>query len=249
MRHLWSCVLVLVSLPLVYAAQGQWPLKTTPLSTTLVDALSDDPDYTLLIRLLQRARLIPTLNRLNGSTFFAPTNDAIRQYTTRNPLWHVASNNEDPVIDDNVQEQLRQQLFYHLLNYTLTELPTDSKIQVHKTLLFPQAPSVSHPRVPPSPPPWMPVPGGLLGGEPQRVRLTSQEGALWVGVDASGDDGAQIVKEKVNATNGLLMGISSVLEMPPDLGKSITCVAYGRHSHFLLLSHDSSKSLLTLLLE
>src|SRR6266853_4693787 len=56
------------------------------LSTTLVDKLSEDPDFTTLLRLLQRARLIPTLNRLNGTTFFAPTNDAINRYILWNTL-------------------------------------------------------------------------------------------------------------------------------------------------------------------
>lgn len=50
------------------------------ISSTLVDALSADPDYSSLLRLLQRADLILTLNKLNGSTLLAPTNDAIKQH-------------------------------------------------------------------------------------------------------------------------------------------------------------------------
>ena len=46
-----------------------------------MDALNEDPDYTSLLNLLQKARLIPTLNRLNGSTLFAPTNDAIKRHS------------------------------------------------------------------------------------------------------------------------------------------------------------------------
>src|SRR5580698_5885448 len=75
------------------------------LSSTLVDKLSEDPDYTTLLRLLQRARLIPTLNRLNGSTLFAPTNDAIKRHPSLSRLSLLTG--------DNVNEQLRQELFYH----------------------------------------------------------------------------------------------------------------------------------------
>jgi solute carrier family 25 (mitochondrial carnitine/acylcarnitine transporter), member 20/29 len=105
-------------------------------SVTLVDALSADPDYTSIIRLLQRARLIPTLNRLNGSTFFAPTSDAIERHISKHPLWHAALHNQDLDqrtlgIYDNVADWLWQQLFYHLLNYTLPAIPADSNPEVH----------------------------------------------------------------------------------------------------------------------
>src|SRR5271170_8123863 len=83
-------------------------------STTLVDALSADPDFTSLLRLLQRARLIPTLNRLNGSTLFAPTNDAIKRHTSSNSLWNTALQDDQLSLNDNVHEQLRQELLYHL---------------------------------------------------------------------------------------------------------------------------------------
>ncbi|GAK62415.1 FAS1 domain-containing protein [Moesziomyces antarcticus] len=51
-------------------------------SFNLVDLLSQSPDHTIFVRLLQRTRLIPTLNRLqefddgSGITILAPTNDA-----------------------------------------------------------------------------------------------------------------------------------------------------------------------------
>lgn len=173
------------------------------LSSTLVTALSDDPDYSSLIHLLQRARLIPTLNRLNGSTFFAPTNDAIKK-----SVWADA---------DNINEQLRQQLFYHLINYSITLPP--SEVQVLKTLHYPR--NDPPPKDPP-PNPWFPVPGGLLGGEPQRLRLTSRDDSAWVGVDASGKGGAQIVKGVVDAGNGILLGIADVLVPPPDLATVVS---------------------------
>ena len=179
------------------------------LSETLVDELSKDPDYSTLLGLLQRARLIPTLNRLNGSTFFAPTNDAIQQHATLSRLVSLTG--------DNVNEQLRQELFYHLLNYTVV-LPEDHNILVTKTLHFPHGHSEPPCRDPPPSPPWLPIPGGSLGGEPQRLRVTTRKGQIYVGVDTFGKGGAHVSKGPVNASNGLLLGIDRILAVPPSLG-------------------------------
>ena len=180
------------------------------LSTTLVDKLSEDPDYTTLLRLLQRARLIPTLNRLNGSTFFAPTNDAIHRHASLSLLSSLTG--------DNVNEQLRQELFYHLLNYTVI-LPKHNDILVTKTLHFPHDYNEPPSRDPPPSPPWLPIPGGTLGGEPQRLRVATQKGRVHVGVDAFGKGGAQVIKGPIDAGNGLLIGIDSILSVPPSLGE------------------------------
>lgn len=204
--------------PALAASQTPWATTTTP---TLVDALSADPDYTSLLRLLQRARLIPTLNRLNGSTLFAPTNDAVKRHIATNPLWHNALHADS--LADNVQEQLRQQLFYHLLNYSIQALPDSSNPQTHRTLLFPSTPLEPPSREPPPSPPWLPIPGGTLGGAPQRLRISSRNEEVWVGVDASGNAGAHIVKGLTDGGNGVLFGIADVLEPPPDLGKISTC--------------------------
>lgn len=64
----------------------------------------------------------------------------------------------------------------------------------------------------------MPIPGGTLGGQPQRLRVVANEQQAYVGVDAFGHGGAQIVKGQVNAGNGVLLGIADVLDPPPDLG-------------------------------
>jgi solute carrier family 25 (mitochondrial carnitine/acylcarnitine transporter), member 20/29 len=189
-------------------------------STTLVDELSCDPDYTTLLRLLQRARLIPTLNRLNGGTFFAPTNDAIKRDATLSRL--------SSLLGDNVNEQLRQELFYHLLNYTIT-LPRDHDILVTNTLHFPRGHSEPPSRDPPPSPPWLPTPGGSLGGEPQRLRIAARKGQHFVGVDTFGKGGAHVIKDPVDAGNGLLVGIDRILAVPPSLGmyhssRSHSCV-------------------------
>lgn len=215
--------LLLVPLPFVPSvapSHRQVVINTPPTTTsvTLVDKLSNDSDYTSLIRLLQRAKLIPTLNRLNGSTFFAPTNDAIARHAASNALWNIAlvPDSSEP-LRDNVNEQLRDQLFYHLLNYTVS-LPNDSDILVEHTLHFPHELTEPPTDEPPPLPPWLPVPGGSLGGESQRLRLTSREGEHYVGVDAFGNNGAKLVKGVVDAGNGLLVGIDNVLHTPSHLG-------------------------------
>ncbi|GAA6042019.1 hypothetical protein JCM8097_009150 [Rhodosporidiobolus ruineniae] len=60
----------------------------TTQSITLADLLSASADHQLLLAAFQRARLIPTLNRLNGSTLFAPTDDAIRNERKRERALH-----------------------------------------------------------------------------------------------------------------------------------------------------------------
>jgi solute carrier family 25 carnitine/acylcarnitine transporter 20/29 len=198
------------------SSQAHWTSHSST-SLTLVDVLNADPDYSFLLRLLQKARLIPTLNRLNGSTLFAPTNDAIERHSMFNLLWRNILDSQDYQVPDNIQEQLRQQLFYHLLNDSLVGTPTDNNIQVLKTLLYPPKP-----HEPPSrdPPPWMPIPTGALGNEPQRLRIAAHDEGACVGTDTFGKGGATIVKGKESANNGVLFGISEVLEPPLDLGES-----------------------------
>ncbi|KAJ7071177.1 carnitine/acyl carnitine carrier [Mycena amicta] len=215
MLGIWLHVLLFVVPALSYQRPFFATTPSNSLGRTLVDALSEDPDYTSLISLLQRARLIPTLNRLNGSTFFAPTNDAIRRHT----LWDAAAHDDSFTITDNIQEQLRQQLFYHLINYELSEMPEAPHPEVLKTLHYPRSPVD-----PPSrdPPPSMPVPGGSLGSEPQRLRVAAREQGAWVGVDAFGIGGVEIVKGKIDAGNGLLLGINDVLVPPSDLAHVVS---------------------------
>lgn len=221
MCRFWGCIpltlLALVSLSTSTQVPLTWHSNTTIQSTTLVDVLNSDEDYTLLISLLQRAKLIPTLNKLNGSTLFAPTNDAIKRHAQTNELWRSALSYYDPP-NDNVQEELRQQLFYHMLNYSLTQIPEDSTTQVLHTLHFPKLPIDSPTNEPPPSPPWMPLPESTLGNKPQRLRVTSRDGVTWLDVDAFGKGGIEIIKERVDAANGVVYGIADVLEVPPHLG-------------------------------
>ncbi|KAF9462090.1 hypothetical protein BDZ94DRAFT_1290407 [Collybia nuda] len=238
--RLWpSLPLVLLLVPpALTSSQSPWstlPPTTTTTKTTIVDALSADPDYLSLLLLLQRARLIPTLNRLQGCTLFAPTNDAIKRHTATNPLWRQALLPYS-LLTDNVEDQLRQQLFYHLLNYSIPILPDTSLIQTHNTLLFPRKHIEPPSREPPPFPPWLPIPGGTLGGAPQRLRLSSRDEKAWVGVDALGKAGTQIIKSNTDAGNGVLLGIADVLEPPLDLARVVSQHSAVSYFHKVLTS-------------
>jgi solute carrier family 25 carnitine/acylcarnitine transporter 20/29 len=209
--------------PLVVSAQIPiHPSTPSTSSTTLVDALSADPDYTRLIRLLQRTRLIPTLARLNGTTLFAPTNAAIERHALENSHWGAGVDEDyfDRKPRDNIQEKLRQELLYHMVNGTLPPFPKPEEftVQVHETLHYPQKPIDPSTGNPPSHP-WIPKPGGTLGGRPQRLRLTGRSKDVWVGVDAFGKGGIKVAKERVDVSNGVLVGINGVLKPPSSLGK------------------------------
>ncbi|KAL5495124.1 hypothetical protein ACEPAI_586 [Sanghuangporus weigelae] len=246
-----SFLLALASLAL--SSPSQIPLNASPStqSSTLIDALSADPDYTSLLKLLQRALLVPTLNKLNGSTLFAPTNDAIDKH----PSWsRVLLAREDGIgsARDNVQEELRQELLYHLLNYTINGPLDDVSLQVHKTLHFPRKPIEPPSRQPPPSPPWMPVPGGTLGGEPQRLRVSSKNGDVFVGTDTFGEGGSKVVKGEVDAGNGMLFGIDAVLPVPPDLAtvavQQLSLSYFNRIATPDIISFLNSTSELTLFL-
>lgn len=110
-----------------------------PSSVSLIDLLSASPDHSLLLAAFQRARLIPTLNRMNGSTLFAPTNTAIREqqdkerqpgFAPTEAVWSLLDEDNtlaplanDTKQRDNLQLALRDTLLYHLLNYTLFSVP------------------------------------------------------------------------------------------------------------------------------
>lgn len=211
---------LLVAVCGVSSSQLPWHSTLTDKPRTLVEVLNRDDDYSLLLSLLQRTRLIPTLNKLNGSTFFAPTNDAIKRRSGKDGLLQRALEGDDLGVPDNVQEELRQQLFYHLLNYTIP-VPVEQATQTLKTLHFPRR-SISPPtHKPPPSPPWLPIPEGTLGGEPQRLRLTSRDKSLWVGTDSFGQGGVEVVKERTVASNGVVYGISDMLQVPPSLANIV----------------------------
>ncbi|KAG0086977.1 hypothetical protein BGZ93_011229 [Podila epicladia] len=73
--------------------------STVAASTTIVDLVTSDPGFSLVIKALQDTRLIPDLNKCKSCTFFAPTNAAFKQ-------WREKQGNKP--ID-------RKTLLYHIL--------------------------------------------------------------------------------------------------------------------------------------
>jgi uncharacterized surface protein with fasciclin (FAS1) repeats len=125
-----------------FAASTTTPIE--PLATTVIDILSSSPDHTVLIRLLQRCKLVPTLNMMRGVTLFAPTDEAWQRWARGdgadedddrdqkqvkmliNNLFHDELSYDNNTIDDddseladNVLTKTHQLLLYHILNYTL----------------------------------------------------------------------------------------------------------------------------------
>ncbi|KAL8290110.1 hypothetical protein RQP46_003049 [Phenoliferia psychrophenolica] len=137
-------------------AHSQVHFEDAPVAVTsvsLVDLLAASANHTLLLKAIQRARLVPFLNRLNGSTLFAPSDAAIQAERasetaaaaaggvgSHDAVWTyaLADNNDDasdsddlgrgsPVPPhDNLQLALRDTLLYHILNYTLFPAPNAS---------------------------------------------------------------------------------------------------------------------------
>jgi len=138
------------------------PPPPPPDTSRLVDLLARSPEHQLLLGAFQRARLIPTLNRLNGSTLFAPTDDAIRRArdderrrglldagdSAEVGLWTAvvewaeqgddALEGSNSTEHDNLQLALRDTLLYQLVNRTLVPPPpsnrTNSTEPAHKPL-------------------------------------------------------------------------------------------------------------------
>jgi len=176
------------------------------------------------LRLLQRARLVPTLNRLEDATLFAPTNDAIERYRNTSHVYARALFDTEPIPDalpDNEQHELRQLLFYHLLNYTIPLMPQEFPSKnplILETLLYPNLPLHSPTA---EPPPWLPKPGGLLNCAPQRLRVALRDSKPWVAVDFMGRGGVEVVKEPVMASNGIVIPLGDVIPLPGNLYQEV----------------------------
>ncbi|CAO1631233.1 unnamed protein product [Sympodiomycopsis kandeliae] len=138
-------------------------LATSDKFATPLDVLIASPHHRILTRLLQRTRLIPTLLRLiefddgSGLTIVAPTDDALHaqassedggsgkgiwsrsikllQDSDRTLTWGLDSKDIAAPQADNIQEEVRQQLLHHILNFTLpyatiTNLTGDKTIDI-----------------------------------------------------------------------------------------------------------------------
>lgn len=210
-------------LPLLALSSPSRKFVTSNSSINLTDRLGEDPDFTLLLRLLQRARLVPTLNRLEDATLFAPTNDAIKRYINTSHVYSRALFDTEPSPDarDNKQHELRQHLLYHLLNYSIPLMPEDFPSTlplVLETLLYPDLPVQSLTR---GPPPWLPQPGGLLNCAPQRLRVALRDLKPWVAVDSIGRGGVEIIKKPIMASNGIIIPLGNIIPLPGNLYQEV----------------------------
>ncbi len=177
-------------------------------ATTTIDILSSSPNHSIFIHLLQRTKLIPTLNLIPESTIFAPVDEAWRKWSEEEDgkdlkvflSMEGRQDNQDELVADNILFHLRQHLLYHILNYTLTvpiEFQPSPFITTESTLLFPSR-EIMHPSpAPPPNSPWLPQGGtGSLGGKGQKVRVEFEgDGVIAVGGKASGEEGVEIWNE------------------------------------------------------
>ena len=206
-------------------------------STNLVDVLSQDPELSLFIRLLQRARLIPTLNKIHDATVFAPTNEAVRNRSLADPVLAAAllklkESAEQEELDgrDNLQYRLRERLFYHMLNYTSPDLSfpdvLDSHIAYESTLLFPTT-HEEHGR--PGHVPYPAPEDTLLGGEGQKLSLlrepqkeSGDDVVIRVGVEGGGGGGAAVIPGRGGrGRNGRVVVIDDLLHPPKSIAHQI----------------------------
>ena len=166
---------------------------------SIVSTLSASNQHTIFLHLLQRAKCIPMLSRIQSSTVFAPTDEAWKKWFDEHTPeegeelyqgWLGAEGLEAWLLPreevegtnalDNQHWALRQHLLYHMLNYTLpvsafisnSDQDEEAEISTQTTLLFPMAEEPALPPVPEPGSPWLPGGGqGMLGGHGQRVRI------------------------------------------------------------------------------
>lgn len=169
-------------------------------ATTTIDILSSSANHSIFLHLLQRTKLVPTLNMIQGSSVFAPTDDAWRDWGEAQAegvraLVMQDGEEAEAGVTDNILFGLRQHLLYHILNYTLPDGSNGSRVTTETTLLFPNRPIMPpSPHKPPTGSPWLPQGGdGDLGGTGQQLRVRYIEGLpSGVGCDADGDGGAEV---------------------------------------------------------
>ena len=200
-------------------------------SRNLVDVISTRRDLSQFVHLLQRTRLLPTLNRMQeldegqtGMTLFAPNNaafeEAMQGDSPRAEFWRQALQDEP---SDNIHAALRQQLWYHVVNYTLSE--PGNGVELHETLHFPSRKRLEEPTHPgpiPQPPSGPPHPGaedhgGLLAGYGQLLRTAKVGRTTKVGVDANGRGGATVTDTDRSSSRGVVMVTDAILDLPPTL--------------------------------
>ncbi|KAL4401943.1 hypothetical protein ACI68E_001594 [Malassezia pachydermatis] len=174
----------------------------------LVDLLPSHPELSTFTHLLQRTRLIPSLNRMQemdldgqGMTIFAPSNQAFEE-ASKSMEWLEFLTNSS-TLPDNIHAKLRQHLWYHILNYTLPEEgPSKEFVETmhlpsRKRLFEPTRPGT----VPQNPPnPGAEDDGQLLRGHGQLVRIErSKSGSLTkIGINHDGSQDDFLTKQNIS---------------------------------------------------
>lgn len=209
--------------------------------TNLVDTLASMPEHTTFVHLLQRTRLIPTINELEETaniTIFAPTNAAFKAEPELLDMWSDAPDSQivfgGTSAPDNIGTAARQRLLYHMLNYTLPQL---SQLDMHETLYRPARHGLNSPPSEDS--------GMLLGGTGQVIRTTRRRNTflreeIRVGVDARGRGGAAVVATR-SAPGGTIHSIDRYLDIPPTLSELVRMS--GGAPVFAELTSDGAKAL------
>lgn len=229
-----SCLLTLL-VTTTLAESNSDEIIFQPTTISIIDLLSASSQHSLLIKALQRSRLIPYINQLNSNlTFFAPTDSAILE-SNHSIFLSLSSTAAATFEHDNLQLELRETLLYHLFNHTVFQ-PNSTVLHSSSTPLFESLhyPSLSSfnnsfpapPTLPGSPPdrddPGAPTgKGGLLRGEGQKVRIVARSDPddIWIGEDENGIGGYQVMKgSRQEATHGTIVSIDGVLSRPVDLG-------------------------------
>ncbi|WFD42517.1 hypothetical protein MPSI1_001162 [Malassezia psittaci] len=197
----------------------------------LVDAIAARADLTRFVHLLQRTRLIPTLNRMQeldyertGVTLFAPSNAAFERVmksdTDEGAFWREAFSERIP---DNIHSALRQRLWYHVLNYTLQD--AKEPLTYHETMHYPSRKRLQESTRPgpiPQPPIEPPHPGaedtgGLLGGAGQLLRVYRKSNVFRIGTDTKGAGGVKVIDQDLSSTHGIVCVLDGILTLPPSL--------------------------------
>ncbi|WFD20029.1 hypothetical protein MCAP1_002273 [Malassezia caprae] len=223
----------------------------TSQTENLIDVLNYHPELSTFTHLLQRTRLLPTLNRIQeldeedaGLTIFAPTNEAFGA---------LFSEDVGGTLPDNVQAVLRQRLLYHVLNYTLP--PVGPTLELYETLHLPSRKRLFEPTRPgriPQKPQRPPEPGaedhgGLLGNHGQHMRIQRNEAGqvMRVGVNARGQGGAQCISRDARSRQGILYVIDRVLDVPPPLDTFLK--SHANTTLFRHINNDTMHKLATIL--
>ncbi|UZJ55029.1 hypothetical protein CBS101457_004349 [Exobasidium rhododendri] len=151
------------------------------------------------------------------------------------PLW----TDQDSHLD-NVNAVLRQQILYHMINYTLPynfttgglintrsapSLPSPGEAIMLTTLHRPSRSTLDTPTRPgpiPHPPTSPPHPGaedggGLLAGEGQKVRIAmTEEGSVKIGTNSKGLGGITVVNANYSSNSGVILSVDGILDLPPS---------------------------------